>query len=70
MAVPLVDDTKKAIGVLQMINKKNFYQEKWPKDSGSVSDMPSFGKVDLYLMEQFGILFSAAIMDSFLKVKN
>ena len=70
LAVPLVDSNKKAVGVLQMINKKNFYQEKWPKDSGAVSDMPSFGNLDLYLMEQFGALFSAAIIDSFLKMKK
>ena len=70
LAIPLVDDSKKAIGVLQMINKKNFYLEKWPKDSGDVSDMPPFGNLDLYLMEQFGALFSAAIMDSVLKMKK
>ena len=61
LAIPLVGTKNSPLGVLQLINKKNYFEEKWPKDPSAVSAMPAFSRVDTYLTEKVGTLLSAKL---------
>jgi len=70
LAVPLIGSNEEPLGVLQFINKKNYYEEKWPADPSAVSSMPAFNRVDTYLAQTLGSLLSANLETSLSKVKN
>ncbi|MBG09103.1 MAG: hypothetical protein CME68_10120 [Halobacteriovoraceae bacterium] len=61
LAVPLIGNENSPLGVLQLVNKKNYFEEKWPTDPTAVSSMPAFSRTDTYLTEKLGLLFSAKI---------
>ena len=64
LAIPLIGTKSSALGVLQLINKKNYFEEKWPTDPSAVSAMPAFSRVDTYIAEKVGALFSAKLETS------
>ena len=61
LAIPLVGTKNSPLGVLQLINKKNYFEEKWPTDPSAVSAMPAFSRVDTYLAEKVGTLLTAKL---------
>lgn len=61
LAVPLLGANNSPLGVLQFINKKNYFEEKWPTDPSAVSSMPAFSRTDTHLAEKLGLLFSAKL---------
>ena len=61
LAIPLIGTKSSPLGVLQLINKKNYFEEKWPTDPSAVSAMPAFSRVDTYLAEKVGTLLSAKL---------
>lgn len=61
LAVPLFGANGSPLGVLQFINKKNYYEEKWPTDPSAVSSMPAFSRTDTHIAENLGSLFSAKL---------
>ena len=70
LAVPLADQNERPLGVLQFINKKNYFEEKWPTDPSAVSSMPAFSRVDTYLAEALSSLLSAGLSAPSIKGKN
>lgn len=63
MAVtPIVDSTGQSLGVIQLLNKKNFLHEPW--DGEKSSDMPDYNAVDTEILERFARLVGAALENS------
>lgn len=61
ISTPLTTKAGKTIGVLQLINRKNYLEEKWPEDGSKVLDMPAFTLADLDTLERFSDFASAVL---------
>lgn len=62
LAYPLCSSKGEILGVLQLINKKNDYYEKWPiSDKEKITAMPYFNEADKEFLRSFAALASAAI---------
>lgn len=62
LALPLVSSHGEMLGVLQLINRKNSFKQKWPlKNLKLLEKMPSFSNEDATLMRSFAALAAASI---------
>jgi len=61
LVLPLVDSNGEAIGVIQLINRKKFFKEEWPKTFGEVSSMPPFSSADQEIVKRFSVLASTSM---------
>lgn len=67
LTLPLSSTKGKALGVIQVINRKNNPLEKWPlKDPMLLKEMPAFTEEDASLLESFSGIASAAIENNLL----
>ena len=67
LAYPLKSSKGVLLGVIQIINRKNSFQQKWPlNDEKSLKKMPGFTDEDSLLLESFTGVASSAIENSFL----
>ncbi len=67
LTLPLISTKGKALGVIQVINRKNNASEKWPlKDNKLLEAMPDFTEEDAALLESFSGIASAAIENNLL----
>lgn len=67
LTLPLKSSKGKAIGVIQVINRKNNAADKWPlKDKDQLEAMPPFTEEDANLLESFSGIASAALENSLL----
>jgi len=67
LTLPLISTKGKALGVIQVINRKNNAAEKWPlKDQKLLSEMPDFTEEDAALLESFSKIASASIENNLL----
>ncbi|OUR99759.1 hypothetical protein A9Q84_01665 [Halobacteriovorax marinus] len=64
LSVPLINSQDEAIGVIQLINKKNFYSEEWPNEYQEISNSLSFTQMDINLLERFAKLISIGLENS------
>lgn len=61
LVVPLIDSNKETIGVIQLINRKNYIKEKWTTDESQISLMPNFSSTDMSLVKRFARLAAMAL---------
>lgn len=67
LTLPLISTKGNALGVIQVINRKNNASEKWPlKDQKALDAMPNFTQEDAALLESFSGIASAAIENNLL----
>ncbi len=62
LALPLVSSQGELVGVLQLINRKETFKQKWPtKNLTALEKMPPFSNEDATLMRSFAALAAASI---------
>ena len=61
ITMPISKSDGSVIGLIQLINRKNFFKEAWVKDRAGLSEMPGFSKADKETLSRLTTLATASL---------